>query len=333
MKSKEIITFLIENARMIYKLYQVYRKEIEKDISSENTLKEIIELIEFQKKKEVTYLETLENLEIDELRELCLSFRAFYALEEERIIDEYIVANDQFAPILRILWRLEVILKNSATPISLEYENEDGNLMAKENLNPNTLPDESLKDMIIEEIYTELELETLVHFMNNVVSYQKKIDDKDLLNKLKQVPYDFTFIHPALEDLFLRDGVLNPNYHLFDTLALCEDYFDSGRVEKALVEDRGEQILLQLNTLSSKRKKLSSKKVLLKNIYLQSLIETLDEEQLDDILENSLDQVEEIEYSLDTINEIKNKVKRICTSELSEEEIDEYQKVYQKKQK
>lgn len=336
MKQEDIIVKLIETSHGIYNLYKEIRKSIESGNAKKKDLDNIFSFIDFLIQKEKKYLNNLKELYYSELNEIYLTLRGSYAFYECKTLENYIECSDNAIPLLRTLEKINDLIDETYTPVP-EID-EDDELLYKDALditrNKTQKPQagySSVYEHIIDSIFPALEIETCVYFMNEAKKIEKEITDTELLEKIKQIPYDMTFLNSALEDLFIKDHILNPSHKLFDTGLLYEDCYEEEVLNKVLLEDIINQLKKQIKELANKRKTKTQKKAFLKSIYISFLYYLLSDDDKDDLLVELKDIIESITYPFEIINILKADANKIICHEIveviNEEDEEQFQKV------
>ncbi len=336
MKLEDIIEKLIKNSHSIYNLYKELKCTFENGIAPKQKVYEIFSFIEFLKHKENKYLDMLRTSYFTKLNEIYLSLRGSFAIYECKILEKYIECGDDALPLLRVLEKINDLVDECYMPLPNICE-EDELLYTEEVYSSKNKSQKSaaiytsVSEHIIDSMFPDLEIESCVKFMNESEYFIDKINDQKLLEKLKKIPYDITFLNPVLEDLFIRDNLINPNHKLFDPSIVYEDCYEEDVLNTAIIEDMSNQFRKQIKEIASKRKTKSNKTALLRAIYISFLYSSLPDNEKENLLIELNDTIEKILYTFEIINVIKEDANKIIcyeiTDTIGDNDENEYQKV------
>lgn len=301
----KIIQSLIENAHSIYDLYRKI-----KDTEDRQEKETFFNCLEYLVSKEEQYLEKLKNEYRAYLNSIYYQFLIQCGFNNESLIDNYIVLNNQSLILLRILERLKILYRENPT---INYSaNADGELMVMDKESNKFYFSE--EDFIIDNIKDDLENELCIRFMN--ISQKQKPKQQNLIEKIKSIPYEITYLSPRLEQIFLRDRILNTSYQLFQTNIAYENAFDTYMLNATISNTCYNLAYIQTKLLTLKRQTRTDQIAFLRSIYIATLLENVNEETKENYFETLHDEIKRIPYNFALVRKLKKEAKNLSVIEV-----------------
>ncbi len=305
-----IIEHLIENAHQIYNLYRNIPK-------TENKIEKEAQFtcLEYLIEKEEKYLDRLQKDYNFYLQDIYFQFLTVYGLSFDGLLENYINLDKHSLALLRISEKLKKLVRNN--PSTLTIENNKKEVLFEEIQTTSKYSSED--DYILDTISQDLELEICLRFMN--ISVTQKPREKVLKEKVAFVPYEITYLNSLLEQIYVKDRILNFPNQLYSTKIIYEEVFDEDILYQEMNEYYTNLALQQINYLLSERLCRTKQTAFLRGIYLFALLSNLDEEEREDFLVNVRDKIDEISYDFTLVRKLKKEVSKIyITEEIQVEE-------------
>lgn len=311
-----IIEFLIENAHQIYNLYRRIQKEEDK------TEKEaLFTCLEYLTQKEEKLLDRLQKDYNFYLQDIYFQFLTVYGLSFAGLLENYMNLDEHSLALLRISEKLKKLVREN--PRTLTLENNEGEVLFEEIQTTSKYSSE--KDYILDTISQDLELEICLRFMN--ISATQKPREKVLKEKVAFIPYEITYLNSLLEQIYVKDRILNFPNQLYSTKIIYEEVFEENILYREMNEYYINLALQQINYLISERLCRTKQTAFLRGIYLFALLSNLDEEEREDFLVNVREEIEEIPYKFTLVRKLKKEVSKIyITEEIREKEEEQNEK-------
>lgn len=312
-----IIEHLIMNAHQIYNLYRMIQKtesKIEKEAQ--------FTCLEYLTQKEEKLLDRLQKDYASHLQDIYFKFLTCYGLSNDSVLENYIVLNNQSLALLRISEKLKKLVREN--PITSTIKDEEGEVLLQEKSTINKFY-ASEEDYILDTISQDLELEICLRFMN--ISATQKPREKVLKEKVAFIPYEITYLNSLLEQIYVKDRILNFPNQLYSTKIIYEEVFEENILYREMNEYYINLALQQINYLISERLCRTKQTAFLRGIYLFALLSNLDEEEREDFLVNVREEIEEIPYKFTLVRKLKKEVSKIyITEEIREKEEEQNEK-------
>lgn len=299
-----IIEHLIENAHQIYNLYRNISK-------TENKIEKEAQFtcLEYLIEKEEKYLDRLQKDYNFFLQDIYFQFLTVYGLSFDGLLENYINLDKHSLALLRISEKLKKLVRNN--PSTLAIENNKEEVLFEEIQTTSKYSSED--DYILDTISQDLELEICLRFMN--ISVTQKPREKVLKEKIAFVPYEITYLNSLLEQIFVKDRILNFPNQLYSTKIIYEEVFDEDILYREMNEYYTNLALQQINYLLSERLCRTKQTAFLRGIYLFALLSNFDEEEREDFLVNVRDKIDEISYDFTLVRKLKKEVSKIYITE------------------
>ena len=300
---KHLVDELIKNAQIIYKLYEKIKNE-----TSTKEKENLFLCLNYAINQENKYLTDLTNNYQSNITSIYSNFLANYGLEDADILSNYLTTKGTNLIFLRIAHKLKSI--SSKQPIMIVEASENSNIAFKDDQEQQDYYSNIFNKIdIFSLIEEDLELEIILRFLNCIK--MQKSNDKKIKNTINNAPYDLAFLHPELEQLFLRDNIINPSYQLFLVQDIFEAKFDADQLQIVISNYCFEVLDTQIRYLLSKRMTLTKEVAFLRTTYITSLLSCLTEDIKYRYLEDHISDIEDITYNFPLVLKLKKVVQNI----------------------
>ena len=166
-------------------------------------------------------------------------------------------------------------------------------------------------ETIIDEIYPELNIQYMVHFLNIAYKHRENYKNSAYENILNQLFLDIMYLSKNIEEVWIGECKKNISYKLF----LVEDtypyYFDTISIgQEVILDDVVEKLKKQLIFLSSKKRTRTPKVIFLRCLYIEMLCEemtAIKEDELKDFVLDNTDIIASIpeEYTFPILEKLR----------------------------